>query len=287
MARSRKTPKVPGLILADPKHDFNSDSKSKSKKSKKSKSKSKSKPTVEEPTATDAHPPAPVVEPPVSQEPTDSSAPETISREDARTAKNKTSSNKPLYFYRESHPRTGFLSQWFTEPFYDPTDQYRNTYYTAEHFMMYKKAMLFKDANTAAEILAASTPKEAKNLGRAVQGFDEEVWVANREKIVRRANYCKFTFPHGGDDSFGPPVRHWHLGANLDAETIRAPSFRAALLRTGDRHLIEASPFDRIWGIGFREADAESNREHWGENLLGKALMAVRQNFKDEEALVS
>jgi ribA/ribD-fused uncharacterized protein len=54
------------------------------------------------------------------------------------------------------------------------------------------------------------------------------------------------------------------------------------LLETGDRELVEASPFDRIWGVGYAEKDAERNRGRWGQNLLGKALMEVRKRVREE-----
>lgn len=62
-----------------------------------------------------------------------------------------------------------------------------------------------------------------------------------------------------------------------------AEMLRKELLETGDRELVEASPFDRIWGVGFKEADAEKNRHRWGENLLGRALMDVRERLMTEE----
>jgi ribA/ribD-fused uncharacterized protein len=55
---------------------------------------------------------------------------------------------------------------------------------------------------------------------------------------------------------------------------------RDILLNTGDLELVEASPYDRIWGIGFKEEDAEANRNKWGANLLGKALIEVRGMLK-------
>lgn len=61
-----------------------------------------------------------------------------------------------------------------------------------------------------------------------------------------------------------------------------AANLRAKLLATGDRELVEASPLDRVWGVGYAAENAEKNREKWGENLLGVALMKVRQRFREE-----
>lgn len=63
-----------------------------------------------------------------------------------------------------------------------------------------------------------------------------------------------------------------------------AENMRKWLLATGDRELVEASPMDRIWGIGFAAKDAGENRHRWGQNLLGKALMVVRTRLREEEA---
>lgn len=62
-----------------------------------------------------------------------------------------------------------------------------------------------------------------------------------------------------------------------------AESLSKWLLATGDRELVEASPMDRIWGVGFTERDAGVNRHRWGQNLLGKALMEVRRRLRDED----
>lgn len=55
------------------------------------------------------------------------------------------------------------------------------------------------------------------------------------------------------------------------------------LLATGERELVEASPMDRVWGIGYGEKKAGLNRHRWGKNLLGKALMDVREQLRKEE----
>ncbi|WP_306750452.1 NADAR family protein [Saccharothrix yanglingensis] len=143
------------------------------------------------------------------------------------------------------------LSQWFEAPF---TEDGR-TYPTAEHHMMVGKALLFGDGDTAGRVLRARTPGEAKALGRQVRGFDEDTWVAHRVDLVVRANLGKF-------------------GAHDD--------LRAFLLGTGDRVLVEASPVDRVWGIGLAEDDERAaDPAAWrGLNLLGQALMTVRERLR-------
>ncbi len=128
------------------------------------------------------------------------------------------------------------------------------SYPTAEHFMMAEKARLFGDQDTRARILEAESPKAAKQLGRKVKNFDEAVWNANRFNFVVKGNYAKFN-------------------QNLNLQKF--------LLSTGDKVLVEASPVDRIWGIGLAATDdLASDPENWrGLNLLGFALMEVRQQI--------
>lgn len=163
--------------------------------------------------------------------------------------------------------------------------------------MMYHKARLFSSSSAAAAaILAASHPGEAKALGRGVAGFSEEVWRAQREAIVRRGNMLKFTRPADRDDGLWRPVAAAAATAGGavgeearegEGGTERGPGppdLRELLLGTGERELVEASPGDRIWGIGFTAAKAErAGRERWGLNLLGKALMVVREELRREE----
>jgi len=127
--------------------------------------------------------------------------------------------------------------------------------------MMHQKALLFADYATASKIMESSTPKEQKALGRKVKNFGEDMWIANRLRIVVEGSYLKFAH------------------SLLEEEDLTA-----LLLATGDRELVEVSPFDRIWGIGFGEVDAENERARWGLNLLGKALTEARTRIRDEAA---
>lgn len=95
---------------------------------------------------------------------------------------------------------------------------------------MYKKAILFDDQDIADKIVLEPEPKKQKALGRKVKGFDDKTWNAERETIVEEGNWWKFTRPKG--------------------------DLRKMLLETGDRLLVEASPYDRIWGVGYDAANA-------------------------------
>ncbi|HTU59535.1 MAG TPA: NADAR family protein [Polyangiales bacterium] len=139
------------------------------------------------------------------------------------------------------------LSQWYPAEF--EIDGVR--YPTAEHFMMAEKARLFGDAATERSILSADHPGAAKKAGRGVRGFDEATWAAARMDIVIRGNLAKF-----GQHS----------------------ALKKFLLDTHERVLAEASPTDRVWGIGLEEKDPRAAEPSaWlGLNLLGFALMQVR-----------
>ncbi|OXS32815.1 hypothetical protein CHR28_24310 [Streptomyces sp. XY006] len=143
------------------------------------------------------------------------------------------------------------LSQWWPSPF--TVDGVR--YATAEHWMMAGKARLFEDAAAERAVLAAGHPAEAKKAGRLVRGFDETVWARERFRIVVEGSVHKF-------------AAH--------------PELQGFLLGTGDRVLVEASPVDRVWGIGLAADDeAAMDPERWrGPNLLGFALMAARERLR-------
>jgi ribA/ribD-fused uncharacterized protein len=160
---------------------------------------------------------------------------------------------KYLFFWghrprRDAAVGTECLSQWWPAAFV--VDGVR--YASAEHYMMVGKALLFGDESIAQRMLATSTPGAVKALGRQVPGFDEATWDAHRFGLVTDGNVAKFG---------------------------QHPELRDYLLRTGDRVLVEASPVDRIWGIGLTAADPRaSDPSHWrGRNLLGFALMRARE----------
>ncbi len=125
--------------------------------------------------------------------------------------------------------------------------------------MMHQKAILFSDTDIASQILASKSPKQQKALGRKVANFDGNKWLEHRERIVEEGNWNKF------------------VNSKLEGEDIKGE-----LLETGDRELVEASPFDRIWGVGYGAKNAERNRDKWGENLMGKAIMRVRERIRAE-----
>ncbi|KAI4715387.1 hypothetical protein E4T48_08436 [Aureobasidium sp. EXF-10727] len=164
---------------------------------------------------------------------------------------------KPIYFFSTRERPHGIFSQFQKSTFTDP-DHPDVTFTSAEQYMMHAKAQTFNNPAIAAQILAATASKAQKALGRKIKGFSDRVWDQVKLGIVERGNYLKFS---------------------------QNEKFREVLLGTGDRLIVEASANDRIWGIGYNAAGAEKvSRERWGQNLLGVALMNVREKIRAEEA---
>lgn len=139
------------------------------------------------------------------------------------------------------------FSQWYTSYFIIDGIRYN----CAEQYMMAEKARVFCDEETRKKILQATEPDVIKQLGREVRNFDAEKWDAVSGDVVVRGNIAKF-------------------GQNEE--------LRKFLLATENKVLVEASPYDKIWGIGMKQAEAEKAYPHiWkGTNKLGFALMEVR-----------
>jgi ribA/ribD-fused uncharacterized protein len=170
---------------------------------------------------------------------------------------NHGNSVKYLFFWGHQKPAEGVsktcFSQWYESPF----EVGKNHFMTAEHYMMYHKALLFNDQEAVNKLLKATNPGLAKKIGREVRGFDQQIWEENRSDIVVAGNMAKFS---------------------------AYPEMKDFLLNTGDRILVEASPVDRIWGIGLDQQHPDCpNPNNWkGENLLGFALMEVRDQLSQD-----
>ncbi len=143
------------------------------------------------------------------------------------------------------------LSQWWPSPFTVDGVMYAS----AEHWMMAGKARLFGDEEAERRAISASSPAAAKKEGRLVRAFDGTVWERERFALVVAGSVHKF-------------------GQNAE--------LRDFLVNTGDRVLVEASPVDRIWGIGLAADDprAEDPAGWRGLNLLGFALMEAREELR-------
>jgi len=146
-------------------------------------------------------------------------------------------------------------------------------YKYAEQAMMFYKAALFNDPATGQRILDAEYPWDTKDkktgkvikwghksLGRQVQNYDDTVWIEHRLQIM--VDICKAKF------SQIPEYKEWLLG-------------------TGNLFIVEASPYDKIWGIGLEETDPRAtDPSQWpvdALNLLGLALMITRDWLRQQE----
>ena len=150
--------------------------------------------------------------------------------------------------------KNGYLSNWYHSDF--TVDGIH--FICMEQYMMYQKAIYFKDQKTAAEILNTDDPAEIKALGRQVANFDDVVWNGLRQIVVYQGLLEKFR---------------------------QNPTMKQKLLATGDALMAECAYRDLNWGIGLSMTDpARFDTSKWrGRNLLGFALMMVREQLKGEE----
>jgi ribA/ribD-fused uncharacterized protein len=135
----------------------------------------------------------------------------------------------------------GIFSNWYKSPFKINGVKYN----CGEQYMMHQKSLTFDDNETASKILIESSPRWQKRLGREVKNFNPSVWDSVKHDLVKTGLREKFN---------------------------QNPVLKSYLLKYKGYQIVEASPEDRIWGIGFSEFDAIENIDHWGENLLGKIL---------------
>ena len=160
-------------------------------------------------------------------------------------------SGKFVFFWKLGHKNEEF-SNWYPCDFIIEGIRY----FCVEQYMMAKKALLFDDIAVYQQIMKSLDPSECKNLGKIVKGFDPAVWDKCKYEIVYNANYAKF---HQND------------------------KLKKKLIATGRAVMVEASPLDKIWGIGMSADDPKAKHPNmWsGENLLGSILMEIRDQVKN------
>jgi ribA/ribD-fused uncharacterized protein len=147
----------------------------------------------------------------------------------------------------------GPFSQWYMCSFVVEGVRYN----CAEQFMMAQKAIRFNDTLAHHLIMNSDSPKDQKRFGRSVSDFNVDYWNRVAKQVVYTGNYAKFT---------------------------QNPSLKDNLLATVGTTLVEASPYDKIWGIGLREKDPKAlTRSTWqGKNWLGEVLTQVREDLIKE-----
>lgn len=151
------------------------------------------------------------------------------------------------YYFFWNGPFSNWHNSWFT------IDGMR--FNCGEQYMMYMKAMTFKDLSMADEIMKTLSPAKQKKLGRWVKNYDDKIWSEVRYDIVRVGLLEKFK---------------------------QNQQLKEFLLNHKNFTIVEASPYDNIWGIGYTEHEAIENIDSWGENLLGKMMNDIAKELDDE-----
>lgn len=164
----------------------------------------------------------------------------------------KEDAGKFVFFWKLHHSNEEF-SNWYPKEFVIEGIRYN----CVEQYMMAKKAILFGDITVYQQIMSESDPGKCKELGKLVRNFDSATWDSCKREIVFNANYAKFT---------------------------QNPDLMAKLKATGNAIIAEASPGDKIWGIGMAADDPAARcPNRWaGQNLLGGILQEIRDS---EESL--
>lgn len=157
------------------------------------------------------------------------------------------------YFWEARDP----FSQWHRSKF----QLNEQTFSCAEQYMMYTKAVFFHDDRLAKKIMNCTDPSRIKSLGRKTEQFSEDLWVNNCLHVVKEGNKAKF---------------------NQNVE------LKARLIGTYPRILVEASPYDKVWGIGLKKYEPCAwNEATWeGKNLLGYILTEVRDELMYESEMI-
>lgn len=160
---------------------------------------------------------------------------------------------KALAFWGNESPFSNFYPSEI-KLFFDLIE-YKLNY--SEQLFMIMKAVEFNDRNAVIDIINSTNPMQAKSLGRSVKSYDDSKW--NK-------------------------VRYSVMVGTLKEKFSQNDSLKQRLIATGDMILIEASPYDKIWGVGLKSHDgAIRDESKWrGQNLLGKALMEVRSRLREE-----
>lgn len=156
--------------------------------------------------------------------------------------------------FHNPEENNGYLSNWYLSEF--TVDDIR--FSSMEQYMMYEKAVLFHDKETAEKILRTDDVAEIKALGRIVQNFDDKIWIKSREEIVYKGIFEKF---------------------------YQNPELMERLAETGEDVIAECAVKDCIWGIGLsmKDEDRFCVGKWKGQNLLGQILMRVREEIRRQK----
>lgn len=156
-----------------------------------------------------------------------------------------------VFFYKDwlsNYQRTKFDVEW---------KGVKYTFTSTEQGFMYIKAITFGDNVTAQKILNTDDPNRCRKLGRQVKGYNDAEWAKIRYDVFYTLNWAKYT-----------------QDKNLQ-EKLLDPQFDG-------KKFVEASPIDKIWGIGYAEdnPNIEFTDMYWGKNYLGRILTNIRKRLK-------
>lgn len=158
--------------------------------------------------------------------------------------------NKMICFH-DPAKEYGFLSNWYMSDFIEDG----RLYTSVEQYLMYGKAVVFKDEEMQQAILATHDVSEIKQYGRQVKGYNETVWNGLRQLVLYRGLVLKFS---------------------------QNEELRQKLIATGNKMLVECARTDKIFSCGISIKDPmRLDMSKWsGKNLLGFALIDLREQLK-------
>ena len=148
-----------------------------------------------------------------------------------------------VFFYKDwlsNYQKTNFNVEWKGTTY---------TFSSTEKGFMYIKAITFGDSVTASKIMKTDDPNQCRKLGRQVKGYKDNIWENVRYDIFYKLNWAKYT----QDKELQKKL----LDPQFDGKTF-----------------VEASPIDKIWGIGYSEdnPNIELAKDYWGKNYLGRII---------------
>ena len=157
-----------------------------------------------------------------------------------------------IYFHKPDEPN-GYLSNWYRSPF----DLDGVHYTSVEQYIMFQKCKLFGDEAAAEAVLSTDDVAAQQAIGRSANGYIGTVWAGMRQLVALKGLLAKFS-------------------QNED--------LKQKLLDTGDAYLVECARMDKVWACGIRLTDDRRfDASNWdGENILGFALMEVRNTLRGE-----
>ena len=179
-----------------------------------------------------------------------------------------------IYFFRETDPKYGFLSNWYHSPFTITNSETENTYtfQNMEQYIMYCKACRFQDDDMAQRLLTTSDPRIVKKLGRQVKGYTDDGWNMSLRKALELGDEKRIE--KEWDEWFGKMLIYGLYHKFTQNERMKYEMTKGSC--SCAKMFAEASPYDRLWGIGIGVGQARRGDSWKGVNILGRAILRVR-----------